>query len=586
VCGKKIDHEAMRNTVLGQNSRSKKVLRRKKISLQAAKMANILLNAGTLKLEEGAGNMFDSPLPYEDVLLQDCHDLSQHIVVLGCQQGLERLVATLRAPFLKFIDPIVIFTPYISASSWRKIGRYPLVNVVEGWFNEEDLIRLNLQNAKACIVLREDFGDGEEFKSLLSAQGMSKEGEDAVVLFKTLLVKYNYNNTNVMCEFAHESSVRFMQSRYEFHFPIGDCEFSPAFAEGQIMMASSTCNILAAKSFFHPHISDAVFEMVAPLSSREETFTYVDSIRPAALQSIPLPEKYSGMKYSDLFLKMCMEHKCILLGLQHSPGYLDNSTHYSVINPQRQYDHRIPEAERKELRVAKGDFIFILAHEIPEIDFFDDRTPASELIQQQMIEANERARLKRQMLVVAEMTNPSNPSSQPNSAFNSMQAVLDSGAPSCDASPHAGVAPPPPQGGTKKPSYSPLIRSNSKIWRKNRPGDALAASGIGNDGASPAPVSSNTTKQVADDETSNTNANQNRICGGETDAVIDELSMLQAEVTGLKAKLSELEELQKDRAMHGRKRLLDVKARLRKVHSPLSKLGIGAISDALPGQVS
>lgn len=428
------------------NALSKKIDRHKTIS-NAKHAENITLIPGE------NGYMYDSPMPLEDCERKHCGDMRGHIVIMGCQQGVDKLVATLRSRTSRHIDDVVFFVQTMSTSLWRKLGRYPHVYVVIGWVkHDEDLIRLNLTKAKAVIVLRDDFGDGDNFQTILSAQGMTKEGEDAKVLFKTLLLKYHFPNTNVSCEFAHESSVRFMQARHEFHLPIGDCEFTPAFAEGQIMIASSTCDIIAAKSFFHPHISDAIFELIAPMSAREETLTYVDNIKPSSLHLIDMPREYVDKTFSQVFTLMCTEHKCILVGVQHAAKYLDNDLPYSVINPQlterEEWDTAShdtgsdgKDSTKQPLKLRQEDKLFVVAHHAPMIDTKDPRPTAMFRIEEQLRWANEKALTRRQNPAAS----PSGRTVRSPSGYEEKKLM---GIGMCEDS---------------KPTYTPLLKSGSKV---------------------------------------------------------------------------------------------------------------------------
>lgn len=105
--------------------------------------------------------MYQAALNIETVTLSDLSKMSGHIVLFGCQYDTDKLISTLRGRTRKCLDPIVILAPNIHSTIWRKLGRYPLVYHVRGWVkHEEDLIRLNLEKAKACIVLRDEIDSG------------------------------------------------------------------------------------------------------------------------------------------------------------------------------------------------------------------------------------------------------------------------------------------------------------------------------------------------------------------------------------------------------------------------------------------
>lgn len=257
------------------------------------------------------------PQQLSNAICETVEHLNGHVLVCGCPSSIPIFVHTLRPKYIPADElmPIVfLHTIPPSEKVWAEVSQYPEVYVVLGSpLETRDLVRAGVLTLSRAIIL----GSGSE-----SSDG-SQEAEgylaDADALFTYQSIAKVRPGVPIVCEIDNGANVSFLcgdeQGKAQEDDEEG--EFSDftllgPFAAGAVYV-DSLQDKLAVQAYYNPNLLRVIRELVVG-QAEEETYQE-PNVTPSHLTFTPVPARFHGKSYIQLFQYLISKQMQIPLGL-------------------------------------------------------------------------------------------------------------------------------------------------------------------------------------------------------------------------------------------------------------------------------
>ena len=286
----------------------------------------------------------DTDWTLEKAIHETVEFLTDHVLVCGCPSSIETFVHTLRPRHIGYskIMPIVFLNPTPpSEALWAEVAKYPEVYIVLGNpLETRDLVRAGVLTLGRAIILVA--GD---------SLGYDTDGymRDADALFAYQSIAKVRPNVTIVCEIDDGRNISFLcETDQEMTRPKSshagadnvndnDAEQSftmeAPFAAGAVYV-DSLQDKLAVQVFYNPNLLRIIRELVV---GQAEEATYPEpNVTPSHLTFTPVPARFHGKSYIQLFQHLIMTQMAIPLGLYRSaPWGVARGTNlpYVITNP-------------------------------------------------------------------------------------------------------------------------------------------------------------------------------------------------------------------------------------------------------------
>ena len=257
------------------------------------------------------------PQLLSDAICETVEHIQGHVLVCGCPSSIPIFVHTLRPKYIQAEElmPIVfLHTVPPPENVWAEVSQYPEVYVVLGSpLETRDLVRAGVLTLSRAIILSSgsDSSDG------------SKEAEgylaDADALFTYQSIAKVRPGVPIVCEIDNGGNVSFLcgdgQGKGQEEDEEGeftDFTLLGPFAAGAVYV-DSLQDKLAVQAYYNPNLLRVIRELVVG-QAEEETYPE-PNVTPSHLTCTPVPARFHGKSYIQLFQYLISKQMQIPLGL-------------------------------------------------------------------------------------------------------------------------------------------------------------------------------------------------------------------------------------------------------------------------------
>ena len=240
-----------------------------------------------------------------------------HVLVCGCPSSIEIFVHTLRPRHIPESElmPIVFLNPTTpSPEDWATVAQYPDVYIVLGNpLETRDLVRAGVLTLSRAIILSRGHSDSAD-------SSMSGYMRDADALFTYQSIAKVRPDVSVVCEIDDGSNVSFfaddsvIKDAATVNEDNNTSTFTmeAPFAAGAVYV-DSLQDKLAVQAYYNPNLLRVIRELVVG-QAEEETYPE-PNVTPSHLTCTPVPARFHGKSYIQLFQYLISKQMQIPLGL-------------------------------------------------------------------------------------------------------------------------------------------------------------------------------------------------------------------------------------------------------------------------------
>jgi hypothetical protein len=258
--------------------------------------------------------------------------LHDHVLVCGCPSSVSIFVHTMRPRHIlqEELMPIVFLTTVPpSEQLWAEVSQYPEVYVVLGSpLETRDLVRAGVNSLSRAIILSSGSDDAEG-----SDHGYLT---DADALFTYQSIAKVRPGIPIVCEIDDGSNVSFLCGDNNKNDVGDEEEFTNftllgPFASGAVYV-DSLQDKLAVQAFYNPNLLRIIRELV--VGQAEEEVYSESNVTPSHLTFTPVPVRFHGKSYIQLFQYLIVKQMAIPLGLYRFV-VVARRTHYQAMTLDR-----------------------------------------------------------------------------------------------------------------------------------------------------------------------------------------------------------------------------------------------------------
>jgi hypothetical protein len=271
------------------------------------------------------------PESLSSAICESVEHLKGHVLVCGCPSSIPIFVHTLRPKYIQAEElmPIVfLHTVPPSEKVWAEVSQYPHVYVVLGSpLETRDLVRAGVLTLSRAIILSSGSDSSNEEVGYLA---------DADALFTYQSIAKVRPGVPIVCEIDTGGNVSFLCGDQQENTSTTDDDESAfidftqlgPFAAGAVYV-DSLIDKLAVQCFYNSNLLRVIRELVVG-QAEEESYPEAN-VNPSHLTFTPVPARFHGKSYIQLFQYLLSKQMQIPLGLYRLVPVLHASTQVAVL---------------------------------------------------------------------------------------------------------------------------------------------------------------------------------------------------------------------------------------------------------------